>query len=393
MINPWLLGFSQFLLMVYVSVGLAYGGIVGAEMVSIKFATLPFLFATATTMMVALFLEKLTKRLGYQTLFILGAMFGVISGMVSGWAIMENSFFLFCLGAMLAGGFQGSSLYYRFAASDSVSMNKKSSAIAWVLSGGVLAAILGPVFASNTVNLLEAIPYAGAFYSSSIVAALILPVLLFLRPVLNASVIHENEPSSPYLLSDLFKTPCALRAMLLCVGGYAVMAFIMVASPLAVKGCGFHLDDAASVIQWHLIGMFAPSLVAGKLIQRWGVTWIANVGLALLFIAAIAAFSSEQLHVFHIALFLVGLGWNFMFMSGSTLIAQVEDLPMRYKLQATNEALTYGVMAVSTGVSGVIYQYGGWQLVSIVACIMLLVISAGLIYIAFMERKVSMEKI
>lgn len=391
MINPLLLGFSQFLFMVYVSVGLAFSGIVGAEMVEQKYATLPFLFATATTMLVAIFLEKLAKRLGYKRLFACGALVGIVAGFVGGMAIVEESFVLFCLSAALAGVFQGSALYYRYAAADSVVMEKKSSAIAWVLSGGILAAVLGPIFASQSVNALQNIPYAGAFYASSMVAILVLPLVFFLKPISEPSVVHGDEPQASFPLGELFKIPLARRAMILSVGGYAVMAFMMVASPLAVKGCGFHLDDAASVIQWHLIGMFAPSLITGKLIQKWGVTSIANMGIGLMVLAGIIAVNSETLPAFHFALFFVGIGWNFMFMSGSTLIAKVNEPEIRTKLQATNETLTYGLMAISTGISGAIFQWGGWQYVSVFAFIMLAVVSVGLIVVSILGRELKVD--
>lgn len=360
--TAFLLGFAQFLLMASVAVGLSFSGLVGAKLAPTPaMATFPFLFATATTALLTLVLPRVFVRLGYRRAFMLGAALGLAGGVVCAWALWLDSFLLFCLGCVLAGIYQASALYYRFAAADSVDAAHKGQAIAWVLSGGILAALFGPWLGSRGLALTADQVGVGSYLGAYLLACGLTLVAVFLLGFL-------KTPPRRQLLGDevevsffeLLRHPVFLPAVMLCAGGYAVMMFVMLASPLAMSHCGYNPADAASVIQWHLLGMFAPSLVTGKAIARYGARPVALAGCGLLALACALALTGEALWLFHIALLGVGVGWNLMYMGGSTLLSLVADERLRGRLQAANEFTTYAVMTLTAGTTGWFYFQWGW---------------------------------
>lgn len=369
--NPMLLGLCQFLLMLAAAVGISFNGLVGERLTaSPALATMPFLCMSATTALLVLLLPTIFTRFGYKRTFMLGAGLGVLGSLLAALAIYSESFLLFCSAGFLFGSYQASALYYRFAAADSVEPSHKSTAIAWVLNGGILAALLGPLLASKSVHALPQ-DYFASYLAVAALGLLAFPVMLFLRlpqchPV--ASGIHLP-------LRTLLQTPSAVVAIVFCAGGYVMMMLVMLASPLAMHGCGFSAQDAASVIQWHLLGMFVPSLVTGKLIARWGATPVALLGCAVLTLGCCVAVAGMALSQFHWALLLVGVGWNFMYMGGSTLITQV-DAAVRPRLQALNEFITFSVMTLTAGATGWLYTQLGWQPLLQVAVVFILILVA-----------------
>lgn len=369
--NPVLLGLCQFLLMVSASVGLSYNGLVGESLAaSPAFATLPFLTMSATTALLVLILPAIFARLGYQWTFALGAALGVLSSLLAAAAIGLHSFILFCAAGILLGCYQSSALYYRFAAADSVDGPHKSTAIAWVLNGGILAALLGPILASHSLHWFP-LDYLGSYLAVAALGLLALPLIACLRLPQRQAV----SSSAAVPLASLLKAPRALTAILFCAGSYALMMLVMLASPLAMHGCGFAAQDAASVIQWHLLGMFVPSLLTGKLIARYGAAVIAYIGCAILILGCGIAVSGISLMHFHWALMLVGVGWNFMYIGGSTLITQA-DISIRPRLQSINEFITFAVTSVTAGATGWMYHHLGWKPLLQLAVVLVLLLCA-----------------
>lgn len=354
--NAMLLGLCQFLLMVSVAVGLSFNGLIGKAMSpSLALATLPYLTMTLTSAALTLLLPRIFSRLGYARSFAIGVILGVIGSLAAALGIWLGSFFIFCAAGVLMGAYQASALYYRFAAADSVgAQSQKSTAIAWVLNGGILAALLGPLLASSTVHWFE-LDYLGSYIAVAIIVILALPITLFMR-------LPDRQPVPAVTIpfSSVLAFPAAKAAILFCAGSYAMMMLVMLASPLAMDHCGYSAADAASVIQWHLLGMFAPSLLTGKLIARWGALPVASIGALVLIFGCVIALLGIQLSHFHWALLLVGIGWNFMYMGGSTIITQINDVPLRLRLQSLNEFITFAIMTITAGATGWLFAHLEW---------------------------------
>ena len=355
--NAALLGLCQFLLIGSAAVGISFNGLVGQKLASsTALATLPFLSLSGTTAILTLYLPGIFNRWGYKGGFALGAVAGVLGSLLAAAAIWADSFVLFCAAGVFLGSYQASALYYRFAAADSVAPPYKSNAIAWVLNGGILAALLGPILASQSLHWFS-VDYLGSYVAVAMLVALALPVLLMVKLPSR----RETYDVMPVSLGSVFTYPGAFAAMMFCAGGYAMMMLVMLASPLALEHCGFGAADAASVIQWHLLGMFAPSLLTGKLIARFGAMKIGVVGAIILIGGCNVALMGLELGYFHWALMLVGIGWNFMYMGGSTLITQVPELNLRSRLQSINEFVTFAAMTLTAGTTGALYETFGWM--------------------------------
>lgn len=374
--NAMLLGLCQFLLMVSVSVGLSFNGLIGKAMSpSLAMATLPYLTMTLTSAALTLLLPRIFSRVGYARSFAIGAALGVVGSLAAALGIWLESFFIFCAAGVLMGAYQASALYYRFAAADSViAQSQKSTAIAWVLNGGILAALLGPLLASSTVHWFE-LDYLGSYIAVALIVILALPITLFMR-------LPERQPASVATIpfSTVLAFPGAKAAILFCAGSYAMMMLVMLASPLAMDHCGYSAADAASVIQWHLLGMFAPSLLTGKFIARWGALPVAGIGAIVLISGCVIALLGIQLNHFHWALLLVGIGWNFMYMGGSTLITQINDVPLRLRLQSLNEFITFAVMTITAGTTGWLFARLEWGGVLMTAAAFITVMALFIVF-------------
>lgn len=372
-----LLGFCQFLFMAAVAVSIAFGGLVGEQLAGTPaLATLPYLVITASTAVFTLLLPQLFGRLGYRTGFTWGCLAGAAGGGLAAWSIYQASFLGFCLAGFFLGTFQATSLYYRFAAADAVTDGNKGRAVAWVMSGGIPAALVGPMLAAYMLDVLP-VQYTGSYLLAALLALLALPLLALAR-LPTREPLSTSSPPAP--IAAVVRYPNAMAAVIFCAGGYGVMMLVMLTSPLAMSAHGHGAGDAASVIQWHLLGMFAPSLLTGKLIDRYQARPVALVGCAILGAGCVIALLGTNLTAFHAALLLVGIGWNLMYMGGTTLITRIADNQLRGRLQALNESTTFMVMTFTAGLAGWLYHGLGWQLLLIVAGALVLAISlAGLL--------------
>ncbi|GGY62425.1 MFS transporter [Cellvibrio zantedeschiae] len=368
-----ILGLCQFLFMSAVAVGIAFNALVGKALAPTPdMATLPLFFMMGSTAALTLAMPGILAKFGYRAVFIVGALMGALGGLFAVLANLLHSFNLFCLAGFLMGLYQASAMYYRFAAADAVSAEHKSSAIAWVLNGGILAAFVGPMIGSHSLHFFN-VDYVGSYSATALLAFIALPLLAF-GPLASRNA-HAPLPKLSFKAINFN----AFSAILFCTSGYAMMGMVMLASPLAMSGCGYHPQDAASVIQWHLLGMFVPSLVTGKLIARFGAQKIAFAGVTILLSGCALALLGTSLNIFHFSLLVVGVGWNFMYMGGSTLLAQIPDVGLRSRLQSINEFITFAAITFISGLTGWIYESMGWLAIIYIALILLLAVIATIL--------------
>jgi MFS family permease len=333
---------------------------------------------TATTALLTLYLPKIFALWGYKRAFVIGTLLGSLGGLLAAAGVYWNSFFLFCASGILIGCYQASALYYRFAAADSVSAEYKSKAIAWVLNGGILAALIGPLLGKYSLHLFPQ-DYLGSYVLVACLALVVLP-FIGLTKLPPRNIISSQHTVTVW---QLIRYPRAIAVILLSAGGYAMMMMVMLASPLAMNHCGFQASDAASVIQWHLLGMFAPSLITGNLINRFGSLIVGVAGCLILIGGCVMAISGIALTNFHWGLMLVGVGWNFMYMAGTTLIMQWSDLALRSRLQSANEFITFAIMTITAGGTGWLYQLLGWQSLLVFA----MLVTSSLLLIVFWQKR------
>jgi MFS family permease len=383
--NVLILAVCQGLYLSASSVQAALSGLVGATLAPEKLlSTLPYSLITLTTATATIPASFLMARIGRRAGFMLGAMIGGLGGAISTVAIFQQSFVGFCVGNALMGCFQATAQYYRFAAADAAEPSEKGRAVSWVLAGGVAAALLGPSIAGFSKDLFAPVLFAGAYLAISVLAAVTVVLLAFLAAI-QSSAPARSGGGRP--LSVIVRQPAFIAAVANSVLGYAAMSFVMTATPLAAVACGHTSDDAIGIIRVHLVGMFAPSFVTGRLIARYGVTRILLAGATAVLLSVLVALSGTALVHFWLALTLVGLGWNFMYVGGTTLLTSAYQPEERAKTQGLNEFLTFGTVALASLSSGGVFTVAGWNAVNYAITPVLLIAAAATLWHAAVSRR------
>lgn len=339
---------------------ISLGGLVGQMLSSTpSAATLPVSLYQLGLALSTLPAAWLMHRAGRRAAYLLGAVMGMLSGLVAAWGISQSDFTLFCLGTALAGFYGACVQSYRFAAIDAVGdPARHANAISRVMVGGLIAGIIGPQVVIWTRDSLPSTPFAGSFYSQAALALLALPLLLLLRlpPSAPRAAAHGARD-----LSEIVRTPQFIVAAAAGVVSYGLMSFLMTAAPMAMVGCGHSVGEAALGIQWHVLAMFGPSFFTGRLIERFGKRRITALGLLLIAASGALALMGLALTHFWGALVLLGLGWNFGFIGATALLAEAYRPSERAKVQALNDFLVFGTVAVASFGSGQLLHSVGWN--------------------------------
>jgi len=331
-------------------------------------------FCIMLTMMPA---SHLMKRFGRRVGFGLGGAAGMIGGSTSAIAIYLDNFVMFCIGSALFGVASGFGQFYRFAAAEIVDESYKSRAISWVLLGGLVAAFIGPNIASFSRDMIEAAVFSASYGFIALFCFGVIVIQFFIRIPMPSS---EETSGQKRPLSVILKQPAFLVAALCAMIAYGSMNLLMTATPLAMQHRDMSFSATAIVIQWHIVGMFAPSFFTGNLIHRFGVLKIMFIGAILLAGCALVALSGQLYSHFVIGLVLLGLGWNFLYVGGTTLLTEVYLPAEKAAVQGINEFMVFSATAVTAFSSGYLHHTLGWEklnyytlpVVGFAACIILL---------------------
>jgi len=361
--NVFLLAVCQALAMTSMTIMITLASLTGRMLAEDDaFATLPLAFQYLATWLTTIPASALMRRIGRRWGFSIGALLAVSGAGLIALAIIDLSFWLMCAGNMLVGMGMGFALFYRFAAADAADEHFRAKAISWVVSGGVFAALVGPELARHTRELLSGYLYAGGFVAMMALFGTCLLLIQFIRipaPTAASLVQGQGRP-----LREIMMQPAFIVAVLSGMVAYGVMNFIMLATPFAVEDCGLGPDATPGVIRLHALGMFAPAFFTGHLINKFGVRRILVAGAALLAAAVATDLSGVTLAHFWIGLFLLGVGWNFLYVGGSTLLIQACRPEERSKVQGLNDFFIFGTVACSSFMSGWVYGTFGWGIVN-----------------------------
>ena len=361
--NVAILVTSQTLFMIASITVMTLSGVVGQQLSSEpSLATLPIAMmmigTVISTLPASLYMKRVGRRLGFVTGATLG---GVAGGLLSFIAIALGSFWLFCAANLLLGLYQGFAMYYRFAAADVASPAFRSRAISWVMAGGVVAAFLGPWNASAGSQLLASVPLGGPYLVIAALAFCAIGLLTQLRVPMSG----EPQPGeTSRAMGEIAALPTFKVAIIAAALGYAIMVLVMTATPLAMRGRGFEMSDVAFIMQWHVLGMFAPSFFTGSLIARFGFRRILLIGATLLVGTVIIANAGQTLTHFWLALVLLGVGWNFLFVGGSAMLATVHTEAERGKVQGVNDLIIFSLVAVGSLLAGQLLHFLGWEMLN-----------------------------
>ena len=360
--NLWLLTICQGLFMTNNVVFIAINGLVGLSLAPFGWmATLPLMAYVVGGALSTVLVSKTQSRYGRRASFQLGLAVAVLSALLCCYAVYGKNFWLLVVATVIAGYYNANAQLYRFAAAELAAPAFKEKAISLVMAGGLLGAVLGPNLASQTRSLMDA-PFAGAYLALAAVALLAMALLAYVEfpPTAAKTTANGGRPLGEIMRQPVFIVAAAASAL-----GYGVMNLLMAATPIAMQVCGLPFSDVAWVLEWHVIGMFAPGFFTGHLIKRFGTLPIMAIGLALNVACVLIALSGVEFKQFLLALFLLGLGWNFLFTSATTLATTAYRPEEKDKAQGALNFCVFLVLAISSLTSGVLVTTQGWMLLNL----------------------------
>ncbi len=363
---------------------MAINGLVGLALAPRPWlATLPICAYVAGGALMARLVGRHQLRFGRRRAFEIGLGVAMASCALALWSVLHQQFWGVVLATLCAGYYTANAALYRFAATELVAPARREAAISWVLGGGCLGALLGPWLAGASKNLLV-VPFAGAYLLliGVALAGLVLISLIDFPPLVQPAPGAGGRPSAALVRQPVFLVALAASAL-----GYGVMNLLMSATPIAMAQCGLPFADAGLVLQWHVLGMFVPSFFTGPLIRRVGVLPVMWAGVGLNLGCVALALSGQDLPHFFGALLLLGVGWNFLYIGGTTLFTQAYRPEEKTRAQGLLDTGVYATMTLTAFSSGALVTTGGWQWMNWASLLPLGLCAAALAGLTLVRRR------
>jgi MFS family permease len=379
-----LLTLCQGLLMVNNVTFIAINGLVGLALAPVAWmATLPVTGYVAGGALATGLVARHQRRFGRQRTFQIGLAVAISSAAVCAWAAMTRNFWLLTAATVVAGYYNANGSLYRFASVELVKPDFKERAISWVLAGGILGGVVGPNLAAWSRTALSQ-PFAGAYVALMGVGVLSLVVMSFIQfPTLpgQGETTAQGRPTG-----QIVRQPVFIIAAAACAIGYGVMNLLMAATPIAMAQCSHPFSAAALVLEWHVLGMFVPSFFTGKLIKRFGVLPIMTTGLLLNLACVAFALNGNDVMHFLGALLVLGVGWNFLYIGGSTLVTTTYTPEEKTRAQAALDFCVYSTMTLTSFSSGALVTTGGWTAMNLGSLLPIALLAGALLWLARLRR-------
>ena len=368
----------------------ATGSIVGATLApNVSLATVPLSMYVLGLAAGTLPAGAISRAYGRRVTFIIGTGCGMLTGLIASFAILHGVFWLFCSATFLGGLYGAVAQSYRFAAADGASAAYRPKAVSWVMAGGVFAGVLGPQLVQWTMDVWPPYLFAFSFVMQAAVALVAMAILAGVdAPKPAPSDLHGGRP-----LFEIARQPRFIAAALCGVIAYPMMNLVMTSAPLAMKMCGLSVSDSNFGIQWHIVAMYGPSFFTGSLIARFGAPAIVAMGLVLEAAAATIGLSGITAMHFWLTLIVLGAGWNLAFIGASALVLETHLPQERTKVQAFNDFLVFGMMALGSFSSGQLLANYGWAAVNLVVYPPVLLGLAMLAFTSFAKRRARLQAV
>jgi MFS family permease len=385
--NLWLLALCQGLFLTNNVTFIAINGLVGLTLAPYGWmATLPVMGYVVGGALSTPLVAKTQALFGRRGSFQIGLAVAVGSALLGAWAVVGHHFWLLVAATVIAGYYSANGQLYRFAAAELALPAFREKAVSLVLAGGLIGAVAGPNLAARTRNLLE-VQFAGAYIVLAAVALVAMALMAFIR--FPDTVVPQGKAAGGRSLGVILRQPVFAVACISAALSYGVMNLLMAATPLAMQQCGLGFDDAALVLEWHVIGMFAPGFFAGHLIKRFGTLQIMAVGALLNLLCIAIALTGVELHQFVLSLFLLGVGWNFLFTGSTTLSLGAYRPEEKDRAQAAINFCVFSVMALTSFASGALVTTQGWSLLNLGSLVPVTLMVLALGWLALQQRSKS----
>lgn len=363
---------------------IASAALVGFQLAEDKsLSTMPLAVHFIAVMLTSIPAAVLMNRVGRKRGFLFASLFALGGAMTASWSILQHNFIGFTLGVALIGVFNGFANYLRFAAADAVSDELKSRAISFVLAGGVIAAVIGPNLANHTRERFFDVPFAGSYISLLLIYFLATAAFALLKlPNFKDEVMSETRR-----LREIMIQPRWMVAVVCGMLGYGVMTFVMTATPLAMQHHAHNFPDTSFVIQWHVLAMFAPSFVTGHIINKFGELRVMFVGGLLGIACVLTNLNGTSLIHFWLALVLLGISWNFLFVGATSLLTTTYVPAERYKVQAVNDFIIFSTVALASLSAGYLQHHFGWRSINVGVLPLLATILLSILLLAYQQQR------
>lgn len=382
--NLWLLAICQGLLLTNNVTFIAINGLVGLGIAPQGWmATLPVMGYVVGGALSTGLVARTQQRFGRRGSFQIGLAVAVGSALLCAYAASSKNFWLLCFATLVAGYYNANAGLYRFAAAELALPAWREKAVSMVMAGGLIGAVAGPNLATFTRDTLS-VPFAGAYIALAAVALLSMAVMRFIEFPPSPS---RKEAAGGRSLGEIMRQPVFIVSAAAGALSYGVMNLLMAATPIAMQICSLPFSDAALVLEWHVIGMFAPGFFTGHLIRRFGVLPVMGVGLVLNLGCIVVALSGVELHHFLVALFLLGVGWNFLFTGSTTLSLTAYTAEERDRAQGALNFCVFATLALTSFASGVLVTTQGWQLLNYGSLVPVVLTGAALLWLAQTQRR------
>ena len=381
--NLWLLAICQGLFLTNNVTFIAINGLVGLSLAPLGWmATVPVMGYVVGGALSTGLVAKTQMRFGRKISFQVGLIVAFASALLCTYAVLSKDFWLLCSATVIAGYYNANAVLYRFAAAELSAPSWREKAVSMVLAGGLIGAVVGPNLVIHTRSLLDA-PFAGAYIALAVVAVLSMVVLSFIEfaPPPTRKVSAGGRPLSEIMRQPVFIVAAATGAL-----GYGVMNLLMAATPIAMQQCSLPFSDTALVLEWHVIGMFAPGFFTGHLIKRFGALSVMGMGVLLNGLCIAIALSGIELQHFLGALFLLGVGWNFVFTGSTTLSLQAYTLEEKDRAQGALNFFVFATLAFSSFSSGVLVTTRGWVLLNYGSLLPVVLTGMALVWLSVQRR-------
>lgn len=377
--NLWLLAICQGLFLTNNVTFIAINGLVGLSLAPLGWmATLPVMGYVVGSALSTGVVARSQRQLGRKRSFQLGLVVAFLSALLCTYAAATRNFWLLCFATVVAGYYNANAGLYRFAAAELAAPAGREKAVSLVMAGGLLGAVIGPNLAARTRDLF-AVPFAGAYISLAVVALLAMVLMSFMEfaPAPTRTAATGGRPLAQIMAQPIFIVSAAAGSL-----SYGVMNLLMAATPIAMQQCRLPFSDTALVLEWHVIGMFAPGFFTGSLIKRFGALPIMVVGVALNLVCIVVALSGVELQQFLVALFLLGVGWNFLFTGSTTLSLSAYGPEEKDRAQGALNFFVFATLAISSLSSGVLVTTQGWRLLNYGSLLPVALTAVGLLWLA-----------
>ena len=384
--NLWLLILSQIFAFTAAPVTVFLSGIIGSQLSPIKsLATLPMALSIVGIAIFAIFAAKVMSIIGRRAGFIFASILSSLSSLLAAYAIIIESFILFNFSCFLLGAGVAFSHQYRFAAVETVKKNMAPKAISIILLAGIGSAFIGPNLANVSKEIISEHLYAGSYFALAALTLTSTIFLMFYKDKHNSNDISKKNKRS-YL--ELVSQPRFLQALIASAFAYAVMAFLMTATPISMHVMEkISLSKTGFVIQLHIAAMFLPSLVTGNLIKKFGHSKIMNAGVALFSVTILFSLFEQNFVNYLVALIFLGFGWNFLFISGTSLLVLSYREDEKFKAQGFNDLIVYSIQAIASLSAGVFLTLTSWKIMNLICLIFLAIIILSTLRADFREKK------